>query len=118
MTEDERLRQKYIRVLPHLNERQRRLVSAADAQLLGYGGIARVARASGLDRSTLYRDVPSQRAALTGVAFEFDGRGTKPILTTGSTSTTLTPGSRFVASETTSTASLGSPAGAYDARIN
>jgi len=40
MTEDERLRQKYIRVLPHLNERQRRLVSAADAQLLGYGGIA------------------------------------------------------------------------------
>ena len=55
MTEDERLRQKYIRVLPHLNERQRRLVSAADAQLLGYGGIARVARASGLDRSTLYR---------------------------------------------------------------
>lgn len=55
MTEDERLRQKYARVLPHLNERQRRLVGAADAQLLGYGGIARVARASGLDRSTLHR---------------------------------------------------------------
>jgi len=57
MTEDERLRQKYARVMPHLNERQRRLVGAADAQLRGYGGIARVARASGLDRTTLYRGV-------------------------------------------------------------
>src|SRR4029453_3876795 len=55
MTEDERLRQKYVRVLPHLNERQRRLVAAADAQMLGYGGIARVARASGLNRATLHR---------------------------------------------------------------
>jgi transposase len=57
MTEDERLRQKYARVLPPLNERQRRLVGAADAQLLGDGGIARIARASGLDRTTLYRGV-------------------------------------------------------------
>src|SRR5258708_38041991 len=57
MTEDERLRQKYARVMPHLNERQRRLVGAADAQLLGYGGMARVARASGLDRTTLSRGV-------------------------------------------------------------
>ena len=55
MTEESRLLQKYVRVLPHLNERQRRLVAAADAQLLGYGGIARVARASGLTRSTLHR---------------------------------------------------------------
>jgi AcrR family transcriptional regulator len=41
--------------LPHLTERQRRLVAAAAAQLLGYGGMARVARASGLNRSTLHR---------------------------------------------------------------
>jgi transposase len=57
MTEDERLQQKYARVLPHLNERQRRLVGAADAQMLGYGGIAQVARASGLDRTTVHRGV-------------------------------------------------------------
>jgi DNA-binding phage protein len=55
MTNDSRLLQKYASVLPHLNERQRRLVAAADAQMLGYGGIARVARASGLNRSTLHR---------------------------------------------------------------
>jgi DDE family transposase len=55
MTNNSRLRQKYANVLPHLNERQRRLVAAADAQMLGYGGIARVARAAGLNRSTLHR---------------------------------------------------------------
>jgi transposase len=55
MREESRLLQKYATVLPHLNERQRRLVAAADAQMLGYGGMARVARASGLHRSTLYR---------------------------------------------------------------
>jgi len=55
MRDESRLLQKYATVLPHLNERQRRLVAAADAQMLGYGGIARVARASGLNRSTLHR---------------------------------------------------------------
>jgi AcrR family transcriptional regulator len=55
MREESRLLQKYATVLPYLNERQRRLVAAADAQMLGYGGIARVARASGLNRSTLHR---------------------------------------------------------------
>ena len=55
MTEESRLLQKYASVLPHLNERQRRLVAAADAQLLGYGGIAQVARAAGLNRSTVHR---------------------------------------------------------------
>src|ERR671918_1803087 len=55
MREESRLLQKYATVLPHLNERQRRLVAAADAQMVGYGGIARVARASGLNRSTLHR---------------------------------------------------------------
>ena len=55
MTEDPGLLQKYTTVLPHLNERQRRLVTAADAQMLGYGGIARVARAPGLNRATLHR---------------------------------------------------------------
>jgi Rhodopirellula transposase DDE domain len=55
MREESRLLQKYATVLPHLPERQRRLGAAADAQMLGYGGIARVARASGPNRSTLHR---------------------------------------------------------------
>jgi hypothetical protein len=38
---------------PHLNERQRRLWAAVEARGLGRGGIAAVARATGMSRSTL-----------------------------------------------------------------
>ena len=49
------LRQKLTAVLPHLNERQRRLVAAAEARSLGYGGIATVSQLSGLSRVTLHK---------------------------------------------------------------
>ena len=42
-------------LLPHLNERQQRLLAAADAQWLGRGGICWVAAASGLSRTTVHR---------------------------------------------------------------
>lgn len=44
---------KYAQLLPVLDERTRRLVVAADARLLGYGGIEITHRASGLDRKTI-----------------------------------------------------------------
>jgi Rhodopirellula transposase. len=40
-------------VLPHLDERQRRIVVGAEARSLGRGGIAMVARVTGMSRSTL-----------------------------------------------------------------
>ena len=40
-------------VLPHLDERQRRLLLAAEARSLGHGGISLVARASGFSRVTI-----------------------------------------------------------------
>jgi len=49
------LRQKLSSVLPHLDERQRRLVAAAEARSLGYGGIATVAELSGISRVTLHK---------------------------------------------------------------
>ena len=49
------LEQKYAQLGPHLNERQRRLVAAADAQLLGRGGISLVSAASGLSRTTIHK---------------------------------------------------------------
>jgi hypothetical protein len=49
------LHQKYMLLFPHMNERQQRLIAAADAERLGRGGIALVARASGLSRPTLYQ---------------------------------------------------------------
>ena len=35
-------------LLPHLNERQRRLLLAAEARLLGHGGVRAVARLAGV----------------------------------------------------------------------
>jgi hypothetical protein len=38
---------------PHLDERERRLLAATEARLVGYGGIAAVARATGVAASTI-----------------------------------------------------------------
>ncbi|CAN5748412.1 ISAzo13 family transposase [soil metagenome] len=45
------------RVMPLLDERQRRVVAGAQARALGRGGIAVVARSSGMARSTVQRGV-------------------------------------------------------------
>ena len=42
---------------PHLNERQRRLLLAAEARLLGYGGVRAVARVAGVSESTVRKGV-------------------------------------------------------------
>jgi hypothetical protein len=49
------LEKRYAQLGPHLNERQWRLVAAADAQLLGRGGISQVSAASGLSRTTIHK---------------------------------------------------------------
>ena len=49
------LHDKYEKLRPHLNERTRRLLAAADAEFLGRGGVALVARAANLSRPTLYK---------------------------------------------------------------
>lgn len=53
MSDDILLEQKFAAILPHLNEKQRRLILAAEARSLGHGGISRVARASGISRATI-----------------------------------------------------------------
>jgi len=55
MEEDALLSRKFADVLPHLNEKQRRLLLAAEARSLGHGGITRVARASGISRATIHQ---------------------------------------------------------------
>jgi Rhodopirellula transposase DDE domain len=44
-------------LLPHLNERQRRLLLAAEARLLGHGGVRAVARVAGVSESTVREGV-------------------------------------------------------------
>ena len=57
MATNDGLREKYSDLFPHLNEKERRIVAAADARLLGYGGISRVAAAAGVSRPTLYQGI-------------------------------------------------------------
>src|SRR5882672_6646914 len=51
------LAEKFAVILPHLDERQRRLVLAAEARSLGHGGIGVVARASGAAQTTVSRGI-------------------------------------------------------------
>ena len=44
---------KFVVLFPHLDERQRRLLMAAEARLLGHGGIRAVARAAGVSETTV-----------------------------------------------------------------
>jgi hypothetical protein len=51
------LRAKFGRILPHLDQRRRRLYLASEAAAIGHGGIALVAAASGVSTATVARGV-------------------------------------------------------------
>jgi DDE family transposase len=55
MHDDRELERKFASILPCLDERQRRLLAAAEARSLGYGGIRRVSRASGISHAAIHR---------------------------------------------------------------
>src|SRR6202165_766974 len=59
---EEALAAKFAALLPHLDERQRRLVMGAEARALGHGGIKTVARAGGTSAVTVSRGVDELEA--------------------------------------------------------
>ncbi len=77
------LRAKFDRILPHLDERRRRLYLASEAVAIGHGGITLVAAASGASSATVARGVtelagdpvPTRRARAAGA-------GRKPLTVT------------------------------------
>ncbi len=54
---DEGLAAMLVTVMPHLDERQRRIMAGSAARALGRGGIAAVAEATGMSRSTVQKAV-------------------------------------------------------------
>lgn len=84
MSEEERYTQKYTMLLPELPERSRRLIVAADAQSLGYGGVSFAHRASGMARSTIQRGIDELDAGtrLPPDRNRRSGAGRKPITET------------------------------------
>ncbi|MER5689659.1 ISAzo13 family transposase, partial [Streptomyces sp. NPDC002205] len=68
---------KFEAILPHLDERQRRLLIGAEAQSLGHGGIRAVARAAGVREATVsagVRELDSREAPLGQVRRPGGGR--------------------------------------------
>lgn len=51
------MRQKLQHLWPHLNERSRRMLAAAEAAQIGYGGVSLVSRACGLSRVTIIKGI-------------------------------------------------------------
>lgn len=52
-----RITARFRAVLPHLNERQKRVLLAAEAELLGHGGVRAVARAAGVSETTVRKAI-------------------------------------------------------------
>lgn len=84
-TAAEALQTKFDQILPHLDERRRRLYLASEATAIGHGGITLVAAASGTSTATIARGI----AELAGQPaptrrIRVPGGGRKPLTTTDS----------------------------------
>jgi len=79
--------QKYAQLLPVLDERTRRLVVAADAKLLSYGGSELTHQASGIDRKTIATGLRELEAglALPSARVRQKGGGRKKLTETDTT---------------------------------
>jgi transposase len=80
MPDDTALAEKLATILPHLNEKQRRLLLASEARALGYSGIVRVARAAGVSRPTIQKGLQElKQASPSAEHVRSPGGGRKPL---------------------------------------
>ena len=64
MIDEDSLQKRNAAILPHLDERQRRLFAAAEAKAAGYGGIAAVSRVTRIAASTIGRGLKDLEAPM------------------------------------------------------
>ena len=64
MEDREKLKKKIDTMLPILNERQRRLYLATEADSLGWGGISLISKLSNADRETISRGIKEIKAGI------------------------------------------------------
>lgn len=57
MPDEKQITEKYMKLLPVMTERSKRLWAATEAQALGRGGISAVSRATGIDRNTIRKGI-------------------------------------------------------------
>ncbi len=84
MREDAAITERYERMATHLNERTRRLMAASEALVMGWGGISRVSRSTGLSRATISHGIKELRgeAGPTPTHIRRSGGGRKKTVTT------------------------------------
>ncbi len=86
MIDETAIRRRYEAIRPGLDERERRLLAAAEARTAGYGGVSAVARATGIARSTIDRGLKDLES-LVPVAPKVrrQGAGRRPLTQTDPT---------------------------------
>jgi hypothetical protein len=84
MVDPAAIRARYEALLPHLDERGRRVFAASEACVAGYGGIAAVSRATGIAASTIGRglDELADTSCLDPGRVRRPGGGRKPLVLT------------------------------------
>jgi len=86
MIDSEAICRRWLAVAGHLDERGRRLFAAAEVRVAGYGGLAAVARVTGLARSTIERGLKDLDApALPAGTMRRPGNGRRPLTATDAT---------------------------------
>jgi len=69
MDTEQAIEKRFKLLRPFLNEKQRRILAVIEAQILGYGGISRVSKATGLSRNTIAAGAPElQRGSSEDIA--------------------------------------------------
>jgi hypothetical protein len=81
------IRDRYVALSPHLDERGRRSFAAGEARAAGYGGIAAVSRATGIAASTIGRGLKELAcgSAVAADRVRRAGGGRKPLVATHAT---------------------------------
>ena len=80
MIDERAIKERYAALCAQLDERGRRLYAAAEVRALGYGGLAAVARATGMSRGTIGRGLKDlDRAPLPSGRVRRDGGGRRPL---------------------------------------
>jgi hypothetical protein len=82
MIDPQPIRERFSRLSPHLDERGRRMLAAAEAKAAGHGGIAAVSRATGIAASTIGRGLTDLAAetALPPDRIRRPGGGRRPLV--------------------------------------
>ena len=76
------LKGKYNSLKAHLDERTLRLCAAADARVIGYGGVSSVAQATGMSRTTIHTGLKELDEEVVAKKIRRAGAGRKPLTDT------------------------------------